>query len=218
MEEQLSPFIRPVSATEPDFFTKYRYPLLAVLLAGLGLGIYLTLIPPTSPLESEMALAVDEIEAIAETPAETGKIVIDIAGGIKEPGVYKLNTGDIIEDAIEKSGGFSDKADIDEIARSINRAELLNNHSKIYIPKIGDNKIVYMNPTSNSYASTQSLININTATSKELETLTGIGEITAQRIIDYRLENGNFQTVEDIKNVTGISDNKFANIKDDIRI
>lgn len=218
MEEQLSPFIPPVTEAKPDFFTKYRYPMLAVLLTGLGIGIYLTLVPPTNPLDSDLAYAVDEIENTDETLKDSSRIVVDIAGGIKEPGVYKLKSGDIIEDAILVSGGFSLHADIDEIARSINRAELLSDHSKIYIPKLGDNKIVYINPTTNSYASVQNLININTATNSELKTLTGIGEITAQRIIDYRLEHGNFLTKEDIKNVTGISDNKFAQIKNNIRI
>jgi len=218
MGEPLSPFIPPLSEAKPDFFTKYRFSLLAVLLVGLGIGIYLTLVPPTSLLDEGLVLAVDEIDDVDAAPKNTSRIVVDIAGGVKEPGVYKLDAGDIIEDAIEKSGGFSQQADMNEIARSINRAELLSNHSKIYIPKLGDNKIVYVNPTPTSFASAQSLVNINTATSDELDTLSGIGPITAQRIIDYRLEHGNFQTVEDIKNVTGISDNKFAQIKNNIKV
>ncbi|MDD5606080.1 MAG: helix-hairpin-helix domain-containing protein [Patescibacteria group bacterium] len=219
MEEPLSPFILPKENLESDFFTKYRYPLLLFLIAGLAVGIYLVLTPPTSPLD-ETALVVDENQIASNASATpiSSQIVVDIAGGVAAPGVYHLPTDSIIEDAITKSGGFSTLADLNEIARSINRAELVTDHSKIYIPKLGDNKIVYVNPSASPASVNSALININSATNTELKTLPGIGEITAQRIIDYRLEHGSFSSIDDIKNVTGISDNKFAQIEELIRV
>lgn len=222
MEEPLLHFIPPADRAEPDFFTKYRYPVFALLALGLSLGIYLTLTPPPNPL-GDNAMAVDEspdaqVELATST---TQKIVIDIAGGILNPGVYRLDAGAIVEDAIEIGGGLSNRADMTEIAHSINRAALVENHSKIYIPQVGDNKIVYLNPSSTSTGSSSSSLkstNLNTATNAELEALPGIGEVLAQRIIDYRLTSGKFTNVDDLKNVPGIGDKLFAQIQDLVKV
>lgn len=223
METPPSPFTSefnlPQDTPPPDFFDRYRYYILAVLLVATGVGIYLILTPPPSTLADDSAyIAGGEAE---ETPTADGQLVVDIAGGINQPGVYKLNAGSIVEDAINAAGGLSGQADEDEIARSINRAALISDHSKLYIPKIGDNQIVYTNPTPNSYASTNEItskVNINTAANSELDTLPGIGPVIAQRIIDYRLQNDGFKSIEELKNVPGIGDKLFEQIKDLVTI
>ena len=156
-------------------------------------------------------------------------IIIHITGAIQNPGIVKLLTGSRIADAINSAGGFTDDADIS----SINLAFKLDDGQKIYIPRIGENDLI--SSVDNSYISSNSgtsivsadnysslnsinssnsdLININSATQTELETIPGVGPSTALNIIQYRNQNGYFTSIDEIKNVNGIGDAKFENIK-----
>ena len=150
-------------------------------------------------------------------------VIIHITGSVKNPGIVKLKEGSRIEDAIESAGGLTENADITKV----NLAYVVEDGTKIKIPsaseedigdediidsKSGDNIIIEENavPSNNS---TQT-ININKATEKEFETLPGIGPSLASKIIEYRNQNGKFESIEDIKNVNGIGDNKYEKIKD----
>ena len=215
METPLSPF---TFTPKKDIFEQYKYYLLGILLVIFAVGLYLILTPPKSTLEG------DENVRVAGTSDDTtnasitnfnGQIVVDIAGGVLKPGIYWLNAGSIIEDAIKSAGGFSRLADLNAIGLNINRAQELTNHGKVYIPKIGDSNIVYTNPASSvsSTSSSSSLININTADNAELDLLPGIGPILSQRIIDYRLQNNNFESIDELQNVPGIGDKLFEQLK-----
>jgi len=154
-------------------------------------------------------------------------VIIHITGSVKNPGIVKLKEGSRIEDAIESAGGLTENADITKV----NLAYVVEDGIKIKIPssseedigdediidsKSGDNIIIEENtvPSNNS---TQT-ININKATEKEFETLPGIGPSLASKIIEYRNQNGKFESIEDIKNVNGIGDNKYEKIKDLITV
>lgn len=154
-------------------------------------------------------------------------VIIHITGSVKNPGIVKLKEGSRIEDAIEAAGGLTENADITRV----NLAYVVEDGTKIKIPsaseedigdediidsKSGDNIIIEENavPSNNS---TQT-ININKATEKEFETLPGIGPSLASKIIEYRNQNGKFESIEDIKNVNGIGDNKYEKIKDLITV
>ena len=154
-------------------------------------------------------------------------VVIHITGSVKNPGIVKLKEGSRIEDAIEAAGGLTENADITKV----NLAYIVEDGTKIKIPsaseedigdediidsKSGDNIIIEENTVS-SNNSTQT-ININKATEKEFETLPGIGPSLASKIIEYRNQNGKFGSIEDIKNVNGIGDNKYEKIKDLITV
>lgn len=137
-------------------------------------------------------------------------IVVYICGAVKENKVITLNENSRICDAIEAVGGLTDKADL----TNINLAYILEDGEKIYIPNKGEE----IETTSNSFNninnnSKTNKININKATQTELETIPGIGPSTALKIINYRKENGKFLKIEDIKNISGIGENKFENIK-----
>lgn len=137
-----------------------------------------------------------------------GKFVY-LTGGVKNPGVYEFIEGEKIIDLIERSGGLTENADNTLIAQKLNLSEKLKDEQRIFVP------IKQSNIESSSDTIEKSkLININSATIKELETLPGIGSVTAQRIIDLRP----FENIEDIKKVSGISENKFIQIKDLITI
>lgn len=159
----------------------------------------------------------------------SNKIVIYITGAIKNEGVYELEENSRIADIIEEAGGLTEEANIS----NINLAYVLQDGMKVYIPKKGES-VNEMNDNTNVYVSREESvtknsekigsnsntdkININTATQKELETLPGIGETTALKIINYRNKNGKFSCIEDIKKVSGIGDSKYSKIKDLIRV
>ena len=147
--------------------------------------------------------------SIYEENIETNdSIKVHITGEINNPGLIELTSGDRILDAIEKAGGTTNMADTSKV----NLAYILSDGEKVYIPSVNDEEgVAYIQNTSENIK-----ININTATQEELETLTGIGEATAQSIIEYREENGKFASIEDLKNVSGIGDSKYEKIKEDI--
>lgn len=157
------------------------------------------------------------------------KIIVYITGAIKNEGIYEMEENSRIADVIEKAGGLLENAYI----KDINLAYVVLDGMKIYIStkeekdeEIKDNTDIYVSNQYNSFnvineeKSTKGdvKININTATQTELETLPGIGPSTALSIIDYRKNNGKFNTIDDIKNVSGIGDNKFLKIKDLIKV
>ena len=158
-----------------------------------------------------------------ETEAE---IIIQITGEVNQEGVYSLPEGARVADAIEQAGGLTENAYTEEI----NLAYVLEDGVKIKIPnkddiynKVETNTITevenYITAESGMdieerQTKTSEKVNINTATQEELETLVGIGPSIANKIVQYRKENGNFKTVDDIKNVSGIGESKFEKIKD----
>lgn len=156
-----------------------------------------------------------EMEEIKE------KIKIHIAGAVNKEGLYELEEEQRIADAIEIAGGLKNDADLSDI----NLASKLEDGMKIYIPTVNETTNENIN-TENTYATQNSntqekatdKININTASESELDTLPGIGPSTALKIIKYREENGKFKSIEDIKEVSGIGESKYEQIKDLIKI
>lgn len=142
-------------------------------------------------------------------PLDKKSLYVHVGGAVIKPGVYQLAEGSRVFDAVEAAGGFSEQADTDmsNLARIIKDGEQILIPTKHLVPTLGENVSTPPMP---------SKINLNTATSSELETLPGIGEATAQKIILYREQNGSFQSAEDIKKVAGIGDKKYAEIADKI--
>ncbi len=134
------------------------------------------------------------------TPA---KLVVYVSGAVMTPGIYSLPTGSRVGDAIQAAGGLATGAETD----TVNLAMPLKDGDQISIPG-----------TVNPSHVIASRININTATADELATLPGIGPTTATNIIDYRLQHGPFQSIQDIQNVPGIGPETFAMIENYISI
>jgi len=163
--------------------------------------------------------------------SEKREIMVHVAGAVARPGVYHLPRGSRVADAVEKAGVGAD-ANID----AINLAAALTDGQKVIVPA---KEVVSPAGTGgagtdagrgNPFAvpaggsstggktSAAALVNINTADAAQLDTLPGIGPALAQRIIQYRETNGPFQSIEDIKNVSGIGDKKFDDLKDLISV
>ena len=199
-------------------------------------GIYYLFIKEDDYLEnnsnSNILILNEENSSKAENLLETkdnnkeNKIVIYVTGAVKKEGIYEIEENSRIADCIEIAGGLNEDADIN----NINLAYILCDGMKIHIPRKNEN-INQIQDNTKSYISTDSnnkdndktnnkniKVNINTANQAELETLPGIGPSTALKIIEYRKENGKFNNIEDIKNVSGIGDSKFNKVKEFIRV
>ncbi|HHV46939.1 MAG TPA: competence protein [Tissierellia bacterium] len=138
---------------------------------------------------------------------EADEIMVHISGQVYNPGVVVLKPGARLIDAVNLAGGLKKEADLDKI----NLSKKLSDEEKIYIPKIGEEYIdVYESEGSNS---STGKIDINTCSKEELMSLPGIGEVLADRIIEYR-EKSRFKSIEEIMNVSGIGKGRFEDIKD----
>lgn len=162
---------------------------------------------------------VDENEEVEEKDIEKEKIKIHVIGEVQNTGMIELDEGARISDIIEAAGGSTENADLSKV----NLAYEVEDGQKVYIPSINDERVKqYVTNGSGEGVveeeTKKGLVNINTATQTELETLSGIGPSTALKIITYREENGKFKSIEDIKNIPGIGDSKFENIKDFIYV
>ena len=143
-------------------------------------------------------------------------IKVYVTGEVKNQGVIELEQGSRIVDAIEKAGGQTEEANL----KNVNLAYELEDGQKIYIPnkseentnEITDDGVTEIDSKEND------TININKANEKELQELNGIGESLASSIIKYREDNGKFKNIEDLKNVPGIGESKFSNIKEKIKV
>ena len=152
------------------------------------------------------------------------KITIYVSGEVKNPGVVTLSSDQRLATAVEKLGGLTEYADMN----NINLAMKLEDEMHYIIPKKGEkiktNIVTSQKDTSNndivsennfnSNESEGNKININTADLDELDKIPGVGEATANKILSYREENGDFKNIEEIKNVNGIGEKKFENMKD----
>ncbi|MFD1850217.1 helix-hairpin-helix domain-containing protein [Oceanobacillus bengalensis] len=147
-------------------------------------------------------------ESSIETETQDSAVV-DVKGGVVNPGVYEMNIDARVNDVIKKAGGFT--ADADQT--TVNLAQKVHDEMIIFIPVIGDVSNIQTGPTNDS-----SKIRINSASKEEIEGLSGIGPSKAEAIIQHREEQGYFQTVEDLLEVSGIGEKTLENIKEEIQV
>lgn len=179
---------------------------------------------PNSTIETIDPMAFAPLEAPSTTSEtaiqnelEPEQVIIDVKGAVNYPGVYTLSENQRIVDAVEAAGGYRDDAN----PVLINHAQKLQDEMVIYIPKIGEDasealeQLVEMSSANSSNSSNSSgKINLNKATESDLTQLPGIGPSKASAIIQHRTEHGHFKTSEDLKQVTGIGDKTFEQLKD----
>lgn len=176
----------------------WQYILLGVLGGFVASGLAILVASPAH----RTALAVTQ-----STPSMS--IVVDVDGYVLRPGVYTLQTGDRINDAISAAGGFRDGADTYEI----NLASFLSDGQKILVPKTDD---VLSSPSDNIGG--ENRVNLNSATVEDLIGLPGIGEQKANAIIEYRASYGNFSSIEDLLYVPGIGQSLLDTIRDYVTV
>lgn len=198
--------------------------ILSVMIIFIIYYIYSNLTKTDTTFISSLNNDLDENNIVENNSLDsqsTSNIIVYVCGCVEENKNVILKEGSRISDAIDAAGGLTENADL----TNINLAYILEDGEKIYIPKKGET-IANSNDNTNSnspsfstsISAKNSKININKATQTELELISGIGPSTALKIINFRKENGNFKKIEDIKNVPGIGDAKFNQIKDYITV
>lgn len=180
--------------------------LLAVTLGGAGLW-YVRSLP--RPVEVAAAPSGGTASAPASaSPSPEVVVLVDVAGWVRRPGVYEFTEGARVIDAIDAAGGARSGA----VLEALNLAAPLTDGIQILVPREGQEGVAPAPVTGGAVAG--GLVNVNSAIATELEELPGIGEVIAQRIIDYRTENGPFATVDELVDVSGIGDAILESIRE----
>ncbi len=159
----------------------------------------------------------DDADGSSAKSSSAAEVYVDVDGAVVRPGVYRLKEGARVSQAIDAAGGLTAEADV----TGLNRASKITDGQKIYVPTVGEQQAAAAVGGAASSAvttpgagSSSGLVNINTASAAELQTLSGIGPSMAQSIIDERTKNGAFASVDDLMRVSGIGEKKLAKIKD----
>jgi competence protein ComEA len=203
--------------------------IVALLIFAAGFGAA-TLRYQSRPVPIEI---IPPAPTATPLPAPTvAPIRVHMSGQVAQPGVYTLPPDSIVEQGVQAAGGFTDLAD----TPAINLAQPLQDGMQVYVPGFGENLVgenlvgqasgvpvrsggtIGIGGVSNDQSVAQELVNINAASVAELETLPGIGPVTAQDIVDYRAANGLFASIEAIMDVPGIGEGKFAQIQELITV
>lgn len=180
--------------------------LLAVTLGGAGLW-YVRSLPRPVEVAAAPSGGTASAPALA-SPSPEVVVLVDVAGWVRRPGVYEFTEGARVIDAIDAAGGARSGA----LLEALNLAAPLTDGTQILVPREGQEGVAPALVTGGAVAG--GLVNVNSAIATELEELPGIGEVIAQRIIDYRTENGPFATVDELLDVSGIGDAILESIRE----
>ena len=164
----------------------------------------------------------EKAEPQTSSSAESEFLTVDVKGAVKNPGIYQLKKISRINDAIQKAGGLTTDAD----SKSINLAQRLTDEAVVYVATMGENAASVSSNTGQSSTSGTSevasqkgnKVNLNTADLSELQTISGIGQKRAQDILDYREANGKFNSVDDLKNVSGVGAKTLEKLKEYVTV
>ncbi len=196
-------------------FKKSMFVLLAVVALAAGGAFYAGYCGQDDAVELDAGAA-----PVREMSVKESEIVVYVAGAVNHPGVVRLAEGARAKDAVDACGGFLPTAD----TNGVNLAQKLKDGVQVTVPEkapvAAEGRAAQGAPTASGAARSlpDGMVNINTADEKELDKLPGIGPAMAKRIIEYRTENGAFQSPEEIKRVKGIGDAKYEKMKDKIAL
>jgi competence protein ComEA len=195
----------------PEFLLQRRQLLLAaatalalILLAGrfvLGAGTT----TPAAPLPPP--------PAAGATGLPSARVVVDVVGAVRRPGLYRLGQGSRIADAVARAGGATGKADL----ASVNLAAPLADGEQVVVPKRGAAGAAAPAATGGAAAgrgASAGPVHLSTATLEQLDSLPGIGPVTAQKILDYRQKHGAFSSVDELDAVPGIGPARMDQLRD----
>jgi competence protein ComEA len=186
--------------------------VVGVVTLGGGALWYVRSLPRPVTVSAEPSAAPS---ADPEASASPAVVIVHVAGLVRRPGVYELPEGSRVIDAIEAAGGAKAGADL----AALNLAAVLADAQQILVPKRGAGGDGGGGSGGGGPGGGDSgLVNINTASLEELETLPGVGPVLAQSIIDYREEHGPFTRIEDLMNVSGIGEKRFEDLKDKVTV
>ncbi len=186
-----------------------------VLLIAFGLGTFYGAYRERQKTAGDFTLINNEVTAVGmDTNEQPSQVIVYVTGEVEYPNVYSFPAGARVHEAIEKAVP-KPTADL----RHIDMARVMVDEETIPVPAMGESSEPGAVLSSSSGISPSGKININRASAAELDQhLSGIGPTLAQRIVDYREKNGPFRKIEDLRNVSGIGEKRFAEIKDQIDV
>lgn len=193
------------------FLKEFKLILILACLGALTLSYAIYMMVASNEVTVEIVHENQE-----QTSTANSQIKIDVEGAVAKPGVYTINSGSRMGDVIVMAGGFSEGADLDWVAKSLNLAEAVKDEGKIYIPEKSSLKIVETNkvdvkaPT----VSEKGKVNINTASLAEIDSLVGIGEVRARAILDNRP----YSKIDDLVSKAKIPQSVYEKIKDQVSV
>ncbi|HFR3425544.1 ComEA family DNA-binding protein [Streptococcus suis] len=209
--------------TYVESLKEYKWQIALPAAAGLLMATFLIFSQPAKsdqtgltdfPQTEQTSSSQEQLEEVStEESEELSQLVIDVKGAVEKPGLYTLEVGSRVNDAVEAAGGLTSQAD----PKSINLAQKLSDEAVVYVASKDENISVVVSTTASSAMSPEekstSLVNLNTATEADLQTISGIGAKRAADIIAYREANGGFKSVDDLNNVSGIGDKTMESIR-----
>ena len=197
---------------------KYKKKIIGSAVILIILSLFLIIFYVNSKSVNDISSSKEDIfkEQSNDSVVEqsSNNIIVYINGEVKSPGVYKLEQDSRVGDLIKACGGFTNEAN----SYKLNLAKKLKDEDYIYVDKKLDNENLQLQNGMQGETTENVKININSATKEELKTIPGIGDVMAQKIIDYREQNGSFSSVEDSKNIDRIGDKTLEKIKDKVDI
>ena len=199
-------------------FLKQNWLPLALGCLGLIFFIY-GLIALLGTTNSKSNLTLESANTASDSAKIGSNIIVDIEGGVVKPGTYTLSQGSRIQDVLVLALGLSEKADRNWVEKNLNLAAKLTDGAKIYIPRLGEpqntaTNVVQGVSSNSSNSDSTSLINVNSASESELDTLPGVGPVTAQKII----VNRPYQTIDELLSKKVVSSKVFSQIKDKVSV
>lgn len=195
-----------------SFLEKYRLPLI-LSVAGLGLIAVGLLVPQANLLPSQKKIVVDHPNSSA-SQNQGQNIEVAVSGAVNKPGLYQLPTGARVNDLILNADGLSEQVDQNWFDKNVNLAQVLADGQKVYISKVGDQTVLDSSVLGTQTQGITKLININTATAAELDTLPGVGMVTAQKIIAARP----YKSLDELVSKKAVGNATFEKIKDKISV
>jgi competence protein ComEA len=153
--------------------------------------------------------------AVQDEASSGGRLTVHVAGAVRDPGVYKLPADARVDDAVARAGGATRRADLG----GLNLAAKLEDGRQVLVPE----RIQAGGGTASGVASSPDPaegqpLNLNTATLEQLDTLSGIGPTTAQKILDFREEKGGFGSVEELGEIPGIGEKRLASLREEVTL
>jgi competence protein ComEA len=172
------------------------------------------LMPQTNDELGLLPTVSDQAPPAADATEVPSFVIVHVSGAVRYPDTYRLPAAARVKDAVLAAGGFTAEADPEQI----NLADHITDAQHIRVPRQGEAPPAAAAPADKPATGAKALLNINTASASELEGLDGVGQVFAQRIVDYRAANGPFQTVEELAKVKGISANLLAKIASSLTV
>ncbi|HEL2050674.1 TPA: helix-hairpin-helix domain-containing protein [Streptococcus suis] len=206
-----------------EMLKEYKWQIALPAVAGLLMATFLIFSQPAKSDQTgltdfsqpqQSSSSQEQLEEVStEESEEPSQLVVDVKGAVAKPGIYYLDAGSRVNDAVEAAGGLTSQAD----PKSINLAQKLSDEAVVYVASKDEKISVVASTTASSAMSSEekntSLVNLNTATEADLQTISGIGAKRATDIIAYREANGGFKSVDDLNNVSGIGDKTMESIR-----